>query len=585
MQYRPEIDGLRALAVVPVILYHAGYGALSGGFVGVDVFFVISGYLITSILVREMDTGTYSISNFYARRARRLLPALLIVCAASIPAAIWLMPPGALAGFGRGLLATLLFASNIQFWSETGYFAAASDFKPLLHTWSLAIEEQFYVLFPLLLLTMQRLSRRQLIWVLFIGWLASFMIAGWASQNKPDANFYLLPSRAWELLTGSLIAVVPGLAPKSLRLRTLGAVAGVLAICLAATVYTARTPFPGTYALLPVLGAALIIVCSQGSDPMARILGWGGFVLIGKISYSLYLWHWPIFVFAKLWYFQGGPQPNFPILIALTVAAAWLSYKYIETPFRSPRTLPAMPAYSILGGASAVAAGFALLAVIMPSAFDRHDGPQLAALEATATYSPYRDTCHTRGRTYRPPSEACTYPGEDPTWAVFGDSHTVEFGYALSEALDERELSLSHHSFSGCAPMAGRSEGSRPGCPEWTEETLTWLANNQHIETIVVAYRLNAYLLGDHAAGYPRQPGFFTTEEQDAVWQSYLEALQRLSASGKQVIALMQVPEIPAPVEYMMRRTPDESGYIAGVPRRWWDTRQSWVYGRLGDIP
>ena len=585
MQYRPEIDGLRALAVIPVIFYHAGYGAMSGGFVGVDVFFVISGYLITSILVREMDTGTYSISRFYARRARRLMPALMAVCLASAIAATLLMPPDALAAFGRSLLATLLFTSNILFWSETGYFAPAADFKPLLHTWSLAIEEQFYIVFPLALLLQKKLSRRHLILVMAAGWLISFILAGWASQNLPNANFYLLPSRAWELLTGSLIAVTPGLTPKRAVMRSAGAILGVVAILVSSVFYTSQLPFPGPYALLPVLGTALIIICAVEGGVMGRLLGWRGFVLVGKMSYSLYLWHWPIFVFATLWFFWGGPEPNYPLLIALTFVISWVSWKYIETPFRSAQIIPARPPLLSFGGTSALVASLALACVVMPSSFDRSGSVDLAGFEATAIYSPYRNTCHTRGHNYRAPENACTYPGENPGWAVFGDSHTVEFGYALSVALDEYGESVSHHSFSGCQPMAGRESGSRVGCREWTEDSLDYLAAADDIHTVVVAYRLNAYLFGDHAAAYPKLPDFVRETRQAEVWKAYLTTLERLSQSDKRVIALLQVPEIPAPVEYMMRRTPNADGVVEGVPRSWWDERQAWVLSRLDEMP
>ncbi|MEM9108309.1 MAG: acyltransferase, partial [Pseudomonadota bacterium] len=297
MTYRPEIDGLRAVAVVPVILYHAGYDTFSGGFVGVDVFFVISGYLITSILLRDFEAEDFSLTRFYARRARRLLPALFLVCLVSAIAAVLLLPPEPLAAFFRSLLATLGFVSNILFWSESGYFAEASELKPLLHTWSLAIEEQFYVIYPLFLMVVFPRSRRIAFILLCAAWVLSFVIATWASTAAPYANFFLIPSRAFELATGALIAFLPGLMPRTPISRSLLAGTGMLAIAVAVFTYSSATPFPGPWALLPVIGTALVIIAASQDDAVGRLLSTPLLRWVGLISYSAYLWHWPIFVF------------------------------------------------------------------------------------------------------------------------------------------------------------------------------------------------------------------------------------------------------------------------------------------------
>ncbi|HTK85835.1 MAG TPA: acyltransferase, partial [Patescibacteria group bacterium] len=206
MRYRGEIDGLRAVAVGSVVLFHAGLPWFHGGFVGVDIFFVISGFLITSILMSELAEGRFSLVNFYERRARRILPALYLVMAASLPFAwAWLMP-GHMKQFALSVASVSLFSSNIQFWRESGYFDTAADFKPLLHTWSLAVEEQYYILFPLFLMLTWRLGRRRIFWLLAAAAAVSLAMAQWGSHHKPEATFYLLPTRGWELLIGSLAA-------------------------------------------------------------------------------------------------------------------------------------------------------------------------------------------------------------------------------------------------------------------------------------------------------------------------------------------------------------------------------------------
>jgi len=210
MNYRREIDGIRALAVIPVIFFHAGFSLFSGGYVGVDVFFVISGYLITGIVMAEVTRGTFSIADFYERRIRRILPALFLVVVVCVPVAFLVLLPADLKEFGQSLIAVATFSSNVFFWSQSGYFHGAAELKPLLHTWSLAVEEQFYVLFPLLLLFMWRWGRKWTVAILLTLAVASLLLAEWGALNKPIATFFLLPTRAWELLLGSLVAFYIG---------------------------------------------------------------------------------------------------------------------------------------------------------------------------------------------------------------------------------------------------------------------------------------------------------------------------------------------------------------------------------------
>lgn len=267
MKYRREIDGLRAVAVLPVILFHAGFTVFSGGYVGVDVFFVISGFLITTILLGELEAGDYSIARFYERRARRILPALFLVLACASVAAWAIMLPSQLDEFGRSLISVVLFVSNVFFWKESDYFAPAAELSPLLHTWSLAVEEQFYIVFPIVLALVWRFGRRSAFWLVAAMSVASLLMAQWASTAKPTANFFLIPTRAWELGAGSICAfLLHGRAPRpNAPLSTLGLALVVVPIF----VYDAATPFPSVWALAPVGG----LRSSSSSAPPARRSG------------------------------------------------------------------------------------------------------------------------------------------------------------------------------------------------------------------------------------------------------------------------------------------------------------------------
>lgn len=338
MEYRREIDGLRALAVLPVILFHAGFETFSGGFVGVDVFFVISGYLITTIILTELEQGKFSIVNFYERRARRILPALFLVMLVCIPFAWFWLLPSDMKDFSESLVAVSVFASNILFWRESGYFDTAAELKPLLHTWSLAVEEQFYVLFPLFLMLFWRLGKRWILVMLGLVFVASLAVAEWAAYAKPSAAFYLLPTRGWELLIGAFAAFYLSKANRKEFGKAVGEVGGWLGVALilyAVFAYSKSTPFPGLYALVPTLGTVLIILFATQQTTVGKFVGNKSFVAIGLISYSAYLWHQPLFAFAR---HRSLTEPSNSILIFLSVfslAIAFLSWKFVEAPFRN----------------------------------------------------------------------------------------------------------------------------------------------------------------------------------------------------------------------------------------------------------
>jgi len=270
MKYRAEIDGLRALAVVPVILFHAGFELFSGGFVGVDVFFVISGYLITTILIEDLENQRFSLVNFYERRARRILPALFFVMFVCIPFAWMWMLPTQMKDFSQSLVAVSLFASNIWFLRESGYFDAAAEEKPLLHTWSLAVEEQYYVLFPIFLILTWRFGKNRVFWMIVVMAAISLLLSEWGWRNKASANFYLAPTRAWELFAGSIAAFI--VQTKGVQKSNALALTGLAAIIFSIFFYDETTPFPSVYALLPVLGVVLLVLYADKRRLLLRYL-------------------------------------------------------------------------------------------------------------------------------------------------------------------------------------------------------------------------------------------------------------------------------------------------------------------------
>jgi len=342
MTYRPEIDSLRAIAVLSVILFHAGFETFSGGFIGVDIFFVISGYLITSIILKEKSAGTFTLANFYERRIRRILPALFFMLIVCIPAAWFWLLPHELKDFGYSVAAVSLFGSNFLFWQQSDYFSADAELIPLLHTWTLAVEEQYYLLFPLLLIVLWQFGKKSITVILALIAIASLIFSEWAWRHHPEFNFYLLPSRAWELLAGALCAFYlhnranSQPTQKPIWQQILAAL-GLAMLCYAIFFFDQDLPYPSLITLIPILGSVLFICFSHASNGIGKWLSFRPIVWIGLISYSAYLWHYPIFAFTRL---QSLEEPSLLLmsgLSVLTLLIAFLSWQFVEQPFRRKR--------------------------------------------------------------------------------------------------------------------------------------------------------------------------------------------------------------------------------------------------------
>lgn len=335
MKYRPEIDGLRAIAVVPVVLFHAGFKGFSGGYVGVDVFFVISGYLITSIILSDRAKGTFTLLGFYERRARRIFPALFFVILSCLPLAWLWMTPSALASFSVSVAATAAFCNNIALMFASGYFSPWVEEKLLLHTWSLGVEEQFYIVFPLFLVFCLRFGKRGFVITATGVALLSFSLAEYGSRHFIDFNFYSSVTRGWELLIGAFIAVyLWERTPRDSRVGNWVSLVGVLLIVCSIFAFDRSTPFPGVFALVPTVGTALVILFASANSLAKRLLSIRVLVGIGLISYSAYLWHQPLLALARLRLVNEPSTAVMALLSAATFVLAYGTWRFVEQPFR-----------------------------------------------------------------------------------------------------------------------------------------------------------------------------------------------------------------------------------------------------------
>jgi peptidoglycan/LPS O-acetylase OafA/YrhL len=462
-EYRADIDGLRAIAIVPVLLFHAGFAFCPGGYVGVDVFFVVSGFLITSLIAPDISAGRFSLIDFYSRRMRRLFPALFAVVIASAVAGAWLLMPRAYQYFGGSAFATALFGSNIFFWLEAGYFDTAAKTKPLLHTWSLAVEEQFYLMFPLLLGLALRggSTRRAVAWT--VGVLAASLLASqWAVRQAPPAAFYLVPFRAWELALGVLLALTSVAPPRSATLRNALASAGLAAIAWSSATYSWQTEFPGFSALVPCLGAALVIWNGQDRGTLVnRWLAWRPLVFIGLISYSLYLWHWPLLVFTRLYLVRVLTTPDKIVVLAAAFALAIASWCFIEQPIRRRARLSSDRALLMWAAITVAAVSAVGLGLVVSSGWpQRLDARASQLLAGASDVNPRRDECSFLEGSDLLAGKACRLgppAGVDrpPRFVVWGDSHAD----ALMPVFDR--LALQHGTSGlyagrlGCPPLLG----------------------------------------------------------------------------------------------------------------------------------
>jgi len=603
MKYRSDIDGLRALAIVPVVFYHVGVPLFPGGYVGVDIFFVISGYLITGLIAEEVKQGSFSILAFYERRVRRIFPALIVVLLFTTLIGAAVMIPQRFFDFGRSLMATVLFASNILFWLQVNYFDTYSAEKPLLHTWSLAVEEQFYIVFPLILFIVHRWLRER--WLPWIGGIAvaSFALSAYAINRWPDATFYLAPHRAWELMIGALLAldVVPAASRRGPR--EAAAATGFALIIYAVTCFSRATTFPGPSALVPCIGAALLIYAGRcGSTLLSQALSWRPVVHIGLISYSLYLWHWPLIVFAKTLAIDDLSIAARIGIVALSGAAAELSLRYVEQPFR--RRKGVLPRYQLFAGATAAMACIAALGTLV---YLSHGWPgrlpkQVTAFGAFETSIDGREkACLSSKDREVPPSQLCVYGADvTPAFALWGDSHAGAIAASIGDEARRNGSSFVFIGHSGCPPVMGLRRTNDPKCVDHNARAMNFLTTASNIKTVIIVSRYAVNLYGGTFDFGPaeedreRTPlladaegNALSVRDAEATFAKAMRAtVDQLEAAGKTVVLVYPIPE----TGYDIPKTLATIALEGGDPKRfdrdetYYLHRQRFVFGVLDAV-
>jgi len=567
MKHRPDIDGLRAVAIIPVVLFHAGVLHVAGGFVGVDVFFVISGFLITGILFEDIRKDRFSIATFYERRARRILPALFAVLLFASLAAYKLLLPNDLHDFGRSLVSTLFFASNITFSKEMGYFDGPAELKPLLHTWSLAVEEQFYIVYPLFLFLVTRFFRKRYATAIGSVLVVSFAYSVWRVHTQPVTSFFLATTRAWELLIGGVLAIqgIPKLRHK-LTANLLGFL-GVGLIAYAVFAFSAATPFPGLHALYPCLGAALIIYSGMEAETLVgRILSTRPMVFVGLISYSLYLWHWMIIVFTKHYLDRPLNGRETAAVIVAPFLIASLVWKFVENPFRG-RGAVGTRAW-IFSGAAAIAMLFAVfgLSAFVSKGFPaRFSGEARLLMNARDDFWGRRDECE---------GKICHVgtPGAEETFLLWGDSHAGALAPAFEHLALSDNLAGAVAFQSSCAPLLQMKRYDVGGgdCTDIGQSVLHYI-DTHHIKNVFLHGRWARYTESTwHEQDLPvlLTPDL-RPEENCAVFDKLIRStLAELRNRNLNVVIIASVPEVGKDVPATLARIVLSGKQMELAPRR-----------------
>lgn len=560
MQYRPEIDGLRALAVVPVILFHAGVSGFSGGFVGVDVFFVISGFLITGILIDDLERGKFSLAYFYERRIRRILPALFAVMIVCMPLAwLWLLPDQLLE-FSESVIATVFFVSNIFFWSKSGYFETAAEEKPLLHTWSLAVEEQFYIFFPILLLYLWKYRKSLLVHIcVFLG-IMSFVLCEIGWREAASANFYLAPARGWELLSGAIAALITR-KKQTFANNTLSSF-GLIAVVCSVFFYDRGTPFPSYYSLLPVLGTVLVLLYGSTGTLVATVLSRKPFVMIGLISYSAYLWHQPLFAFQRVRSLHAPDEITLLGLSFLSLVLAYLSWRFIEAPFRKHGFMSREKVFTALSFPAVILLVGGFVGSIYGSSpglyFDWKDTSECVVRNG------FDDDAHPKKI-----SEKC-FQENGRNFILVGDSHAESVSKKLREVIENHNGGLITLLRDACLPIPDTSRKPfQRACVKDKNDYWEFLSRTSATVIFAARWRLNLFGKrfnngeGGVETGVSGQ-NYIISDENTTLVNHLIEQIRKLSKK-KEVVVFSQIPEAGWHVPHRLQRL-EKSGQINLLP-------------------
>jgi len=549
MEYRAEIDGLRALAVLPVILFHAGFEYFSGGYVGVDIFFVISGYLITTVIISEMVEGKFNIVDFYEQRARRFLPALFFVMAACLPFAWLWMLPSDLLSFGESLVAVSTFVSNLYFSREGLYFAVAAPFKPLIHTWSLAVLGQYYILFPAFMFLTWRLGIKWITFLLTMFFLISLILAEWTAANFPGLNFYLLPTRGWEFLVGVFVAYFLKYRDyfKSIFVNQALSLLGLVMVVYSIINFDSATPFPSLYTLIPALGTALLILSTVQNTISYRLLTLKPIVGLGLISYGAYLWHQPLLAFAR--YRLVDEVSNFLLLTlcCLSLFMAWFSWRYVEKPFRNKEKIPKQKVvyYSISG---------LLFFILIGASIIYNDGFRERNSESDELVRQLEWPAQKRIS-----SECVSKFGGDQycvisdvtqpvTMMLIGDTHANHFFVGLDSLLKAEDENLLMLGAGGCPPLLDVDlgfhyrHGYSFGCFDRMNDLYKQTVNINNIERIYLSF--DQYTLFDMKLSFfdIRNEIDFTIDRYSAMKDAFIRTISFYEQKDIEVIIIEDLP-------------------------------------------
>ncbi len=599
MTYLPHVDGLRASAILAVVVYHAAPHLAPGGYVGVDVFFVISGFLITSIIVREIAEGRFSFAGFLARRARRIAPALVVVYAATALVALILLLPDTFSSYGRSLFYSSLFAANYYFNRTTDYFSAPAHEKPLLHTWSLSIEEQFYILWPLLLLMIWTWLPRRILPFL-IGALAfaslafsEYMVEVGRSFTDDESirertyAFYALSCRAWELLLGACLVFAINVKPAKGWFSEAMAVAGLGAIAGSIFLLTNASRFPGLAALPATMGtAAVIYACHHRTTLVGQALSVRPMVWVGLISYSLYLWHWPILAFGRVWLTPELSHTTIAAFVAISFGAAWLSWRFIELPFRAQQGAFYFPVRRALATAAVCLLATASLgtAIRLGNGLPwRLDERARQVFYERASINPYRTQCDGADKIFGN-DDVCAFghtqtPGQPYDIAIFGDSNADQFVPLVAKLAEQRKLKGRQVTQTACAALLGAWRTNQPEWRKWTclayqQQIIKFLDENPQLKLVILASNWASYQYPDMVGhnGLVIDPAAPVTETRGPYeFQRHLETtVAFLRDRGLKVMIIGQVPyvkDLPFACAVSARRRGD-SGNDCGFPAK-----------------
>ena len=575
--YRPEIDGLRALAVLPVIFFHAGIEAFNGGYVGVDIFFVVSGYLITSVILKDIEREKFSITYFYQRRARRILPALITTIALSLPIAVILLPPSDLENFAKSIISSLTFWSNFQFSSESGYFATPGEYKPLLHTWSLSIEEQFYILYPLFFVFFFKINKKKIHLLILIILFLSLFFAQWSGNlnfkypfidedllfysNSSFTEFMMPFGRIWELALGATCAFLinsknnyfQAKGEKILLFNFFSSI-GIFLIFFSFFYLSKDFPYPSFYTLIPTLGTALLILFSQKNTFVKNILSYKILVFIGLISYSAYLFHYPIFSFIK--YVSTNINNYIYIfVIPLVLFFSFLNWKFVEQPFRKKNSsfkklilfvsisylfLISIGVYIYLNDGLNKRERFVLPKNIESSFIFSENGRKCFDIDYIHKKENQKQIC-----------KIGNLKNEKLDFVVFGDSHIVSFYTLIDELSKKNKKSGLFVGYSGCPPILNvynlRMDQKEKNCYELNKSILE-LVNKQKINNLIFISKWVYYTDGDHRGANlnalslePRRSSNETLSKE-AFTQGLMSTLEEYKKIGKKVFIVEQAP-------------------------------------------